>query len=143
MTPTLMGRWQTRLLLLGTIGLGVTLVFGRVVEELTTLLAVLGYVVVMGFVWDILYGIVQNFRWDQDWPPVLQLAAGVVEGVFLWGVIVLASAQFEGLPGVDGELSFGMFFVHYATVWITTFLATQGLLRIIFPRWRFHGGKWV
>ena len=143
MTPTLMGRWETRLLLLGTIGLAVTLMFGQIFADLMTPLAVLGYVLAIGLVWDILYGIVQNFRWDRDWPPLFQLAAGIIEGAFLWGVIVLANAQFEGLPGVDGHLTFAMFFVHYASVWITTFLATQGLLRIIFPRWRFYGGKWI
>ena len=143
MTPTLMGRWETRLLLLGTIGLAVTLIFGRILHDLMTPLAVLGYVLVIGFVWDILYGIVQSFRWDRDWPPVFQLAAGIVEGAFLWAVIVLANAQFEGLPGVDPHLTFAMFFAHYVIVWVTTFLATQGLLRIIFPRWRFHGGKWL
>lgn len=143
MTPTLMGRWETRLLLLGTIGLAMTLIFGQILDDLMTPLAVLAYVLLIGFVWDILYGIVQNFRWDRDWPPLFQLVTGIVEGAFLWGVILLWEAQFGGLPGVDAHLTFNMFLTHYTLVWVTTFLATQGLLRIIFPRWRFHGGKWI
>lgn len=143
MTPTLMGRWQTRLLLLGTIGLAVTLIFGRIFDDFTTPLALLGYVLVIGFLWDILYGVVQNFRWDRDWPPLFQLIAGIVEGAFLWGVILASAYLGRDLLGIDSHLTFAMFFVHYATVWITTFFATQGLLRIIFPRWRFYGGRWL
>lgn len=145
MTPTLIGRWQTRLWLLGIIGLAVTLIFGRIFNDFTTPLALLGYVLVIGFLWDILYNFVQNFRWDRDWPPVFQLVAGIVEGAFLWGVIVLGNTTswFGGLPGVAEGLTLRMFLAHYATVWFTTFLATQGLLRIIYPRWRFHGGQWM
>ena len=147
MTPTLMGRWQTRLLLLGTIGLAVTLIFGRIFNDFTTPLALLGYVLVIGFAWDILYGFVQNFRWDRDWPPLFQLAAGIVEGAFLWGLILICDAissfNLHTLPGIAESLTLEMFIAHYATVWVTTFLATQGLLRIVFPRWRFHGGQWM
>ena len=54
MTPTLVGRWQTRLFLLGTIGLAVTLIFGRILNDYTTPLAALGYVLVIGFVLNVL-----------------------------------------------------------------------------------------
>ncbi len=138
MTPTLWGRWQTRLLLLGTIGVLVTLGFGRLYDDYQTPLAVLGYVLVFGFVWDILYNWLQTFRWDHDWPPAFQLGAGIAEAVLVWAIIVLV-----GLPGVDPSLSFAQFIAHYAAVWVTTFLASQGLLRIIFPQWRYRGGQWL
>src|SRR5438034_9934158 len=96
MTPTLLGRWQTRLLLLATIGLLVTLVFGRIYGDFRTPLAVLAYVLLFGFVWDILYNFLQTFRWDHDWPPAFQLLAGIVEGLFLWVLLVWVR-----LPGAD------------------------------------------
>jgi hypothetical protein len=138
MTPTLLGRWQTRLLLLATIGLLVTLIFGRIYGDFRTPLAVLAYVLLFGFVWDILYNFLQTFRWDHDWPPAFQLLAGIGEGLFLWVLLV-----WVGLPGANPPPTLGQFVAHYGTVWVTTFLASQGLLRIIFPRWRYQGGQWL
>jgi hypothetical protein len=149
MTPTLYGRWQTRFLLLSTIGLVDTLLIGRFVTQpdYTTPLALLGYVLVFGLGWDWLYMDLQSFRWDHDWPPVFQLAAGLWEGVFVWGcvqlILVWQPFGLSQLPGVVPALSFSIFLTHYASVWITTFLASQGILRIVFPRWRFHGGEWL
>ena len=147
MTPTLMGRWQTRLLLLSTVGLAVALTFGRLYEDFITPLALLGYVLMLGFLWDILYQAVQSLRWDRDWPPSFQLAAGIIEGAFLWALIALwhSNAWFgwHTLSGVDAHLTFVMYLAHYSTVWLTTFLTSQSTLRIIFPRWRFCGGKWM
>jgi hypothetical protein len=138
MTPTLVGRWQTRILLLGTVGLIVTLIFGRMYHDYRTPLAVLGYVILFGFGWDILYNVAQTFRWDHDWPPVFQLAAGIVEGIFLWAMMVLVN-----LPGVTPHPPFSRFLAHYAAVWLSAFLASQGPVRTIFPRWRFNGGRWL
>ena len=147
MTPTLLGRWETRLLLLGTIGLVITLFFGRLYGDFTTTLAILGYVIALGFVWDVLYTLLQKFRWDRDWPPAFQLGAGIVEGALVWALIgataLWAAVGLEGLPNVDPGLTFGQFLAHYSAVWVTTFLASQGLLRLIFPRWRFRGGQWL
>lgn len=137
MTPTLLGRWQTRLFLLGTVGVLITLLFGAVIGNLAIPFAVLGYVLVFGFVWDGLYNVLQTFRWDHDWPPVLQLAAGVAEGIVLWLLIRLI-----GLPATDG-LTLGQFLVHYSLVWLFTFLFSQGPMRILFPRWRLYGGQWL
>jgi uncharacterized membrane-anchored protein len=139
-----MGRWQTRLLLLGTVGLFVTLIFARFTDyDDVTLLALLGYVLVIGLVWDIVYNYLQFFRWDQDWPPLFQLISGIVEALLIWLLIVVWKSGGSHLPGVVPELTFTMFLAHYSAVWFTTFLSTQGLLRIIFPRWRYHGGMWM
>lgn len=138
MTPTLVGRWQTRALLLGTTGLLLSLGFGRLFGDLVTPLVLLGYVLVFGFAWDALYQYLQSFRWDRDWPPVFQFAAGIVEAAFIWALVRLI-----GLPGVSPELTLGQFFAHYATVWFVAFVGTQGPLRLIFPRWRYRGGRWL
>jgi len=138
MTPTLMGRWQTRVLLLWTVGLVISLVFGLLVRDLVTPLAVLLYVTLFGFGWDVLFQYVQSFRWDRDWPPAYQLAAGVIE--FLFVALLIFVLPFR-LPGVGSGLTPLLFLIHYWLVWIGVFLGTQGPLRILFPRWRFRGGR--
>lgn len=131
MTPTLIGRWQTRYLLLITVGLFWTLpfvlVFGRVP------LINLGLVIVLGFFWDILYNALQKLRWDRDWPPAFQLAAGVVEGIAVFIVDLLLRLEVSPL----------VFLVHYGIVWTAVFLMTQGPMRFLFPRWRYRGGQWL
>ncbi len=130
MTPTLLGRWQTRLLLLVTVGLVLTcpfLIFG-----LAPLLN-LFLVIVLGFLWDILYTYLQRLRWDRDWPPAFQLAAGITEGIAVYLIDLLL-----GL-----EVAFLLFLIHYGLVWTATFLMTQGPMRLLFPRWRYRGGQWL
>jgi hypothetical protein len=141
MTPTLRGRWQTRLLLLGTLGLVATLIVGLALDDLLTPLALLGYVLLLGFGWDILYHYLQARRWDRDWPPAFQLAGGIAEGIAIWCVIHVGRSVFEGLPGVAATLTTPQFVVHYGTVWFMMFLGTQGPLRVILPRWRYRGGE--
>ncbi len=138
MTPTLQGRWQTRLLLLLTIGFAISLIFSFFLPSFFTPFILVMYVLILGFGWDILYNFLQTFRWDRDWPPAFQLAAGIFEALVIWLIFRLS-----GLPGVDPNLDIITFVAHYSAVWITTFLASQGLLRIIFPRWRFRGGEWL
>ena len=142
MTPTLPGRWQTRLLLLGTVGLVLSLIFGAIVGDLRTPLALLGYVLLLGWAWDILYHYLQSWRWDRDWPPAFQVAAGLAEGAAIWLVIHACRLLIGGLPGVAATLTLRQFLTHYGIVWLAMFLGTQGPLRVISPRWRYRGGEW-
>jgi hypothetical protein len=137
MTPTLWGRWQSRCFLLGTVGVLITLGFGLFFPSFTSLLAVLGYVLVFGLGWDILYQAIVSLRWDGDWPTLFQIGAGLLEGVWVW---ILAHAI--GLPGVSRSLSPAQFVAYYATVWLAIFIITQGPLRALLPRWRYRGGQW-
>lgn len=130
MTPTLYGRWQTRALLLLTVGLFFTcpfLIFGPLP------LINLGLVVFLGFGWDVLYNLLQKLRWDRDWPPAYQLIAGIVEGLAVYLIDLLL--PFKGSPWV--------FLTHYSIVWIATFAMSQGPMRLLFPRWRYRGGQWL
>lgn len=139
MTPTLPGRWQTRLLLFATAGLLVTVAFGLMLGDLQTPLLLLGYVLALGMVWEVLYQQVQALRWDHDWPPAFQLGAGILEAAAVWTLL-----EAVGLPGIaSGAVPLGQFAAHYGAVWLATFLGTQGPLRILFPRWRFRGGQWL
>ena len=136
MTPTLAGRWQTRLLLLSIVGALITLIFGYFFSNFATPFALLGYVLLLGFLWDILYNGLQTLRWDRDWPPLFFVAGGIAEGLFLWGLI-----QLIPLPGVDPDLSLGKFTAHYCTVFIFTLSIMLGPLKIVFLKWRFRGGQ--
>ncbi|MBI3967114.1 MAG: hypothetical protein HY329_15875 [Chloroflexi bacterium] len=131
MTPTLLGRWQTRFLLLTTVGLGLTLPFALALGP--TPLINVGLVLLLGFGWDVLYDFLQKFRWDRDWPPAFQLLAGAAEGMLVY-LIGLALAF---------ESSALLFLIHYGLVWLATFVTSQGPMRILFPRWRYRGGQWL
>lgn len=61
MTPTLFGRWQTRLLLLATVGVLVSLPFavGWIGSSANSVYFwILGYVAIFGLGWDMLYNLV-------------------------------------------------------------------------------------
>ena len=124
MTPTLLGRWQTRALLFCTAGAIVTIPFGL------QGLAILILAFFLGLGWDALYTFMQKFRWDRDWPAALQLLAGIWEGLILWVLVFFIQ-----------ELSFNL--LHYSLVWLSVFVTSQSLMRILFPRWRFFGGRWL
>jgi len=141
MTPTLLGRWQTRLLLLATVGSLVTLPFylGIIAPGSGVYFLVLIYIALFGIGWDVLYQYFQTFRWDSDWPGVFQLLAGIWEALF-----VLLLVKVFGLPGIQPEdLPLKWFVVHYSVVWLAVYVASQTIMRILFPRWRFKGGQWL
>lgn len=144
MTPTLRGRWQTRILLMGTIGSLITLPFalGLVAEASDRYWIILGMVTGLGvLVWDPWYNFLQTWRWDRDWPALFQLMAGIWEGFFVYVPMrwLLAQANINWLDNLD----LGVFAVHYGLVWLGVFTSSQTLMRIIFPRWRFRGGQWL
>ena len=134
MTPTLFGRWQSRFFLLGTVGSLTTLLFAVLFRSLIPFI-LLAVVMLLGLGWDVVYNRLQKRRWDRDWPPTLQLAAGVAEGLALAGLLYGARL----LPAPPPT----QFILHYTAVWLTTFLASQSLMRLLFPRWRYHGGQWI
>lgn len=142
-TPTLGGRWQTRLFLLVLLGGPITAVFALLYHDAQTPFALLGYVLLLGCGWDIGYNDLQMRRWNHDWPPLLALLAGLWEGVFLWAILALLQSANHTLPGVSLELTNGRFATHYLTVFLATWLANHSLLLLLFPRWRFHGGQWL
>lgn len=144
MTPTLMGRWQTRLLLLGTVGVLITLPFavGWVAPAGNIYWLVLAWTAGLGVLcWDPLYQFLQGFRWDRDWPALFQLLAGIWEGFFIYLPLrwLLRNLQITHLDNLRPDL----FLWHYSLVWLGVFTASQTVMRILFPRWRFRGGRWL
>ncbi|MGF1507349.1 MAG: hypothetical protein ACFB51_19815 [Anaerolineae bacterium] len=139
MTPTLMGRWQTRLLLLTGIGVPVTLfysiVYGLLLGNWWSVWLFLFGVLIFGLGWDVLYNLLQQTRWDHDWPPFAQWAAAIWEAIFIYLVhliFVLLGGAFVGPIA---------FILHYFTIFSLLFAANHSIMRILFPRWRFRGGQ--
>lgn len=142
MTPTLFGRWQTRIFLLATVGVLISLPFALgIIGDHPGLIYfwILFYIGLFGLAWDCLYHFLQQFLWDHDWPGALQLIAAIVEAIFL--AIVISAF---GLPFVSAfDFNFGLFFFHYIVVWIGIYLTSWVVMRLLFPRWRFRGGRWL
>ena len=146
MTPTLLGRWQTRIALLWTLGLALTLGYMWVFGDLSfkpgaphsyTLLALLGYVTLLGLGWDILYNYLQSFRWDRDWPLAFHFVCGILEGI-----IVFVMFRLNLLPGATYNMGgWWQFLLHYGTIFWVTYWWLFGPMRVIAPRWRFRGGE--
>ncbi len=135
MTPTLIGRWQTRLAMLATLGLAITAILAAALQD-SGLFLVLGYVAVFGIGWDVIYVALQQLRWDRDWPAVFQVANGMTEGLFLY-IVISSSLQLPGNPSAE----LGVFFGHYGLVWLSIFIWVQGPMRAVIPRWRFYGRR--
>ncbi|MEB3224284.1 MAG: hypothetical protein VKJ86_00600 [Synechococcus sp.] len=144
MTPTLLGRWQTRLFLMGTIGILLTISFAEGLwgnPRGTVYWAVLGYITIFGLGWDCLYIHLQNYRWDQDWPAAMQWLAAIWEGLFLLLLRTGLRNFFSFNLPATADLSLTWFLIHYGSVWLGVFIMSQSLMRILFPLWRFRGGR--
>jgi hypothetical protein len=140
MTPTLIGRWQTRLLLLGTLGVLVTIPFSLNGDSLY--FQVLLAIAVLGCIWDIVYNQLQTLRWDHDWSAILQLATGIWEAFFFYVPFKFLISNILKIGFLNTDIPLDKFLIHYSCIWLAVFTASQTLMRVIFPRWRFHGGEW-
>jgi hypothetical protein len=138
MTPTLLGRWQIRLFLLGTVGVIISVVVGLIVQDFKTPLFVLLYVFLFGIVWDLLYQLITSYRWDRDWPTSFQVAAGIVEGALVFLLLLTGK-----MPFVPKAPQFVVFLIQYGLIWLCIFVLVQGPLRIFFLNWRYQGGQWL
>ena len=147
MTPTLSGRLQTRIFVLATVGVFWTLVISLVLpdtggapldEVYETTFGVLLGVAVIGLIWELIYHLLQQFRWEKDWPIIFGLLTGINEGIVLWFLI-------DGgvIPWIDEahQPTLEAFAVHFITTWLVVWLFLNGPVRVFLPRWRFRGGE--
>ncbi len=141
MTPTLFGRIQSRLLVVFVVGFAWTIVVtpflpagGAPLGEVysTTFQAVVITAVLGALIWEPIYHVLQQFRWEKDWPTGLGLITGLPEGLLVWAVLL-------GSGPVPG----GAFFWHFLTTWLLIWFVLNGPLRVLLPRWRFRGGRFV
>jgi hypothetical protein len=138
MVPVLLGRIQTRLFLLTVVGVPVTAIITPVLGgRYRTAFAVLAAVAILGIGWELLYHLLMQFRWEKDWPSLFGLLTGVPEGVLLWVLL-----DRGGVPTVDSAPS-AAYVAHFAAVWLAVWLVANGPMRVLFLRWRFHGGRLI
>lgn len=143
MTPTLLGRLQTRLVMVATVGLAWILIVGpwlplagptaRQVHR--TGIATLILVAALGLVWEVIYHGLQQLRWDKDWPTLLGLLVGASEGWLVYQLLI------RGIPWSNGPLQPEPFLWQFGTTWCVIWAVTNGPIRVLFPRWRFAGGR--
>ncbi len=140
MTPTLIGRIQTRIVLLATVGFGWTILvspflfrfgasFGAVLGGAVLALWVVGF---FGIGWELVYHAMQQYRWEKDWPTLFGLITAANEG------FVAFLALWVLLPSGPHPVTF---FLHFSSTWIMIWLVANGPMRVILPRWRFRGGR--
>jgi len=145
MVPTLPGRIQTRIFLLGTVGVIVTALLtpllplpGPLGTAYKTTYLILATVLVLGVAWELLYHLLMQWRWEKDWPSLFGLVTAVPEGILVW--ILLAA---HGVPGISATPPFSAYLIDFLVVWVCVWLVGQGPMRIPFIRWRFHGGRLI
>ena len=143
MVPTLWGRLQTRVILLGTVGVAVTALITLVLpvdvplaDRYRTTFVVLAAVAVLGLGWELIYHVLMQFRWEKDWPSMFGLLTMVPEGALLW-LLLKAGA----IPFLAGPPPFLAFAIQFVTVWLCVWLFANGPMRVPFIRWRFRGGR--
>lgn len=139
MTPTFIGRIQTRLLLLATVGVAWTILISPLLAAgdatlgnvYTATFRALAIVAMLGtFIWEPIYHGLQQLRWEKDWPTGLGLVTGLPEGVVTYLVLITTM----DVPGT-------IFFIHFFTTWVLVWLSVHGPLRIVMLRWRYRGGR--
>jgi hypothetical protein len=143
MTPTLLGRIQTRIAVLVVVGGLWTAIVTLVLPGLPATMSlgeryavtyrVLAIVLLLGVVWEFVYHGLQQFRWEKDWPTLFGLLTGINEGLAAW---LVGSARLESLP-------LQAFLVHFVTTWVITWAWINGPMQIFFIRWRFRGGRFL
>lgn len=148
MTPTLMGRFQTRIFLAATVGVlwtaAITPALPRPAGMNSTFayhvtFEALGLMTLLGLGWEVVYHLLQQARWDKDWPSVFALLVVVIEAIPLWYVTHILNV----IPGTTRLSSpiIPLYVIHVGTTWLLTWLFMQGPLRVVHIRWRFEGGK--
>ena len=147
MTPVLMGRWQTRLFAVIVAGGLWTAVLTPFLPAETTppgatrlgdlyLLTATALVLTAGLgvvIWDPLWHLLQQFRWEKDWPALFVLLQAVPEGALVhWVLGHVVTSTGLGWPG---------FLLDFGTTWLVVFTTVHGPMRVLFIRWRFRGGR--
>lgn len=139
MTPTFIGRLQTRLLLLATVGIVWTILVSPFLpagdatlgEVYTATFRALAIVALIGvIIWEPIYHGLQQLRWEKDWPTGLGLVTGLTEGLSTY---LLLTATMD-VPGAA-------FVLHFLTTWVLVWLSVHGPLRVVLLRWRYRGGR--
>ncbi len=147
MTPTLLGRWQTRVFLFTLWGIPITILFGLAFGGKRFTMLVLLTAFILGISLDMVYTLVQRFRWNRDWPPMFVALTGLLEFVILlvlfFSLGALLATQPEWARFIPRRPNPRLFIFHYLLVWVPMFMMMFGGMHVLSPKWRFHGGQWL
>ncbi|MEM9027572.1 MAG: hypothetical protein AAGC70_04310 [Pseudomonadota bacterium] len=142
MTPTLMGRWQTRLLLYVFLALPITLVFawafglantGQFYDPFVFVTAL----TLIGLSLDVAYIQIQRFRWDNDWPFAFQLFFSIMEFFLTFGLMNLGLFD----PFLAYRIPLWFASIHFLLILVPSYFAVVAGIQIFLLRWRFKGGE--
>jgi hypothetical protein len=164
MTPTLMGRFQTRTFLTLVIGglwtlvitfflpfegeiVGTFFSFSTIVQDVYPItFTILITAWLLGLGWEVLYHGLMQFRWEKDWPAMITILNVINEGILLYLVVryVLPNDFPEPLSASllveDEPLAF---LIQFVTTYYLIFAAANSFMRIVFVRWRFRYGRLI
>ncbi len=165
MTPTLLGRWHTRLILFLFVGLPVTFLYAWYLSawsfsneysvawpfssvwlrlppiELSIFQDPFMFLIgltILGLVLDVAYIQIQRFGWDNDWPFAYQFFFSWVEFFIVFFAMDFGFLDFM-FP--DGRIPFSTALTQFSWVFLFSFLGVLGGIQIFFVRWRFKGGE--
>jgi hypothetical protein len=156
MVPTLKGRWSTRILLFLWIGVPITFLFSLFVagpgsSRLPLIglhydilpFQILSLLLIVGLILDPVYFYIQQFRWERDWPFAFQFFFSIIEfvivlGLVWWGVLDFTRPRSQ----LHTSESYFLYTLHFALVFIPSFIAVLGFIQIFMIRWRFKSGEW-
>jgi hypothetical protein len=145
MLPTLSGRIQTRIVLLAVIGGLWTLILtpvlpipGSLSQAYRITYIILLTTIVLGVLWELLYHLLMQWRWEKDWPTLFGLLTVINEGALVWLLLSL-----HLVPGISGDVPLGAFLLLFLTTWIIVWLVANGPMRVPFIHWRFRGGRLI
>ena len=148
MTPTLFGRIQTRIVMVAVLGSIWTIIIGPVLprpdgvdlgDMYTALFTALVVVGVVGIVWEIVYHVLQQYRWEKDWPTLFGLVVGVPEGIVAYLILNAGLPWDQRPPGESFPLP--AYLIMFITLWIIIWAFTNGPMQIFSLRWRYRGGR--
>lgn len=142
MTYSLAGRMQTRLLLFAIIGGVWTALVTPILPTRLSLgtsygmaFTVLGLIIGLGVLWELLYHLLQQVRWDKDWPTAFSLIAGVPEGLLLW-LLLGTDTWFWDVP-----VTARGFWLLFISTWLVVWAVLTGPIRVLPVRRRWRGGR--
>lgn len=142
MTYSLAGRIQTRILIFAVLGGLWTALITPILPTRLPLggsyrlsFTVLGLTILLGVLWELLYHLLQQFRWDKDWPTVFSLVAGLPEGLLLW-LLLEGELWFWDVP-VTGRA----YWLLFGSSWLVLWAALSGPIRVLLVRRRWRGGR--
>ena len=107
---------------------------------------ILATVLVLGIIWELIYHVIQQFRWEKDWPTLVRPDHGDQRGCAGLAALRQRPDPRDAAGLDDGNLpseTFWAFFIDFSVIWFVIWIWTNGPMRVPLIRWRFFGGRIV